>query len=164
MTAPGLTRVRALAGPDVATTLRRGILGLAVLGIVGTSIELVFLRHWTEATQLIVWPAMLLLAVGVWIVARQPTRARIQWARRLAGVVLVVAALGVLIHVNANLEAAPLDADYEATWSTLPTIQQWWLAITGGVGPAPTLAPGALAEIALALLLATFAHPESRAD
>lgn len=164
MTAPGLTRVRALAGPDVATTLRRGILALAALGVVGTSVELVFLRHWTEATQLIVWPAMLLLAVGVLIVARRPTPERIRWARRLAGVVLVIAILGVLIHVHANLEAAPLDGDYEATWSTLPTLQQWWLAITGGVGPAPTLAPGALAEIAFALLLATVAHPALRPD
>jgi len=61
--------------------------------------------------------------------------------------------------VAENLTAGPLDRDYAATWSSMPAVEQWWLAMTGGVGPAPTLAPGALLEISLALALATIRHP-----
>ena len=41
----------------------------------------------------------------------------------------------------------------------MSSVAQWWEAITGGVGPAPVLAPGVLAEISLALLIATLRHP-----
>jgi hypothetical protein len=48
-----------LTGPiDTATLLRRGLLLLAAVGIAGTGVELVFLRHWSSLTQLIVWPAL----------------------------------------------------------------------------------------------------------
>ncbi len=73
--------------------------------------------------------------------------------------VAVVGAAGIGVHVWANLQAGPLDRDFESTWAALPILQQWWLASTGQVGPAPTLAPGALTEIALALLIATIRHP-----
>ncbi len=41
----------------------------------------------------------------------------------------------------------------------MSAVEQLWLAITGGVGPAPVLVPGTLAEISLALILATVRHP-----
>jgi hypothetical protein len=75
--------------------------------------------------------------------------------RTLAVVALVVSTTGVALHVIENLDAGPLDRAYAATWDTMSPLAQWWTAITGGVGPAPVLAPGALAEIALALALGT---------
>lgn len=148
-----------LAGRDLATTLRNGILALAGLGIVGLAVELVFLRHWGSALETVVWPAMVLLAIGWWAVARARSPGAIRAARIVATIVLVLAAAGVAVHAYANVEAGPLDRDYAATWASLSMIQQWFLAITGGVGPAPTLAPGALAEVSLAVLLASLAHP-----
>lgn len=148
-----------LAGEDVQTRLRRGVLALAALGIVGTTVELVFLRHWTTPTRLIVWPAMLALAAALGLLVVRATPRRVTAARAIAGVVLLVAGLGIALHVHGNLEAGPLDRHYAATWDTLSSVEQWWLASTGGVGPAPVLAPGALAEISLMLLLATVAHP-----
>jgi hypothetical protein len=144
---------------DPATVFRRGVLALAGLGLLGTTVELVFLRHWTSLTQLVVWPGVVALAIGLWLVVRAPTARRVERARILALVVLVIAATGVALHVHANLDAGPLDRRYATTWDTLGSVEQWWLAITGGVGPAPVLAPGALAEIGLTLLLGTFAHP-----
>jgi hypothetical protein len=38
-------------------------------------------------------------------------------------------------------------------------VQQLVAAVTGEVGPAPTLAPGALAQISFLLLLASVRHP-----
>jgi hypothetical protein len=36
---------------------------------------------------------------------------------------------------------------------------RWWAALVKSVGPAPTLAPAALAEASLLLLIATRGHP-----
>ncbi len=152
---------RAPAGgrPDTATLLRRGLLGLAALGIAGTLLELVFLRHWGGISQLIVWPGVIVLGAALVLMVIHPTRTSVQVVRALALVAIATSFLGVGLHVLENLDAGPLDRAYATAWDGLPTIRQWWLAITGGVGPAPVLAPGALAEIALALGLATIRHP-----
>ncbi len=148
-----------LGNVDTATLLRRGVLLLAVLGIVGAAVELVFLRHWKTATQLIVWPTIVALAVSLVFLVQRPTRRAVVWARRLAVGVAVVAVIGVVLHANANFDAGPLDRAFATRWDTMSPIAQWWEALTGGVGPAPVLAPGVLAEISLALLIATLRHP-----
>jgi len=51
---------------------------------------------------------------------------------------------------------------YADTWDSRPAVEQLWLAATGTVGPAPPLAPGVLAEIGLALFLASLRHPALR--
>ena len=140
---------------DVAALLRRGLLALAGLGIAGTTIELVFLRHWTTATAAIVWIGMAALGIAALALIRRPSRTTLRAVRVLAIVAFVVSIVGVGFHVVENLAAGPLDRNYAATWDSMGIVAQWWTAITGGVGPAPTLAPGALAEIALAVLLAT---------
>jgi hypothetical protein len=151
-----MQRVRALDTPSI---LRLGVLGLALLGIVGTTIELVFLHHWEGATQKIVWPAMIACVVALALIVWRPRPTTIWVARGLAVVVLAIAGLGILLHVHENLEAGPLDRHYADTWDTMGAADQWWAAITNEVGPAPTLAPGALAEISFALLLATIRLP-----
>jgi len=154
-----LRHIDAVTSADVADILRRGLLGLAALGVIGTTVELVFLRHWGSTVALIVWPTMLVLAASLWVMLRHPSAVAVRRVRYLAAVVVVVGALGVLVHSITNFEAAPLDREYEKTWPTMSTPQQVWLAATGQVGSAPTLAPGALVEIALGLMLATVAHP-----
>jgi hypothetical protein len=57
------------------------------------------------------------------------------------------------------LRGGPLDFHYTASWPTTPEPIRWLLAATDTVGPSPTLAPMALAFIALALLFATLRHP-----
>jgi hypothetical protein len=53
-----------------------------------------------------------------------------------------------------NHDSGPLDQRYADTWESMPATQQWWYAATKTVGPAPTLAPGVLAQTSLLLLLA----------
>ena len=142
-------------GRRTTRRLRRGLLGLAGLGLAGTTLELVFLRHWSTATATIVWVGIVALAIGFVVLVRGPRPGAVRAVRIVAGIALVVSVVGVVLHIDENLTAGPLDRAYAATWDTMSTVDQWWTAITGGVGPAPTLAPGALAEIALALLLAT---------
>ena len=149
--------------PEPARLLRAGILGLAALGIAGTTLELLFLGHWDGALQLIAWPAVIVLGVATaLLVARRSPRA-IVLIRALAVVGLVIGLAGVAVHVWANLEAGPLDQAYETTWAGLTAAEQLWLAATGAVGPAPVLAPAALGEISLMVALATIAHPALRA-
>jgi hypothetical protein len=147
---------------DTPGLLRGGVLLLALLGAGGVSIELVFLRHWSSASQAIVWPAMMALGVALVLLAGRPRRGRILVARVLACGVLAVAAVGLVLHVEENLGAGPLDRDIGPRWERMHVVEQWTAAIIGDVGPAPTLAPGALAEISLALLLATVRHPGTR--
>lgn len=144
---------------DPSRRLRLGLLGLSAFSIVGLALELVFLRHWGSALEASVWPVLLVLVIGWVTIARGRSARAIVAARWLAAATVVVAVIGVGVHVWANLQAAPLDREFAATWSTLPPAQQLFLAVTGGVGPAPTLAPGALAEIALTLALSTVGHP-----
>ncbi len=149
----------AFAGVPTATLLRRSVLLLALVGLVGAGVELVFLRHWKAATQLIVWPTLVALAVGFVLLVRRPSRRSVVWARRLAVAVALVAVVGVVLHALANVDAGPLDRVFATRWSEMSAIEQWWEAVTGGVGPAPVLAPGVLAEVSLALVIATLRHP-----
>ena len=147
------------AGVDTAIVLRRGVLALAGLGIGGTTIELVFLRHWTTATAAIVWVGIVALGGAFVALLGHPSARRVRAVRILAAVGLVVAVAGIWFHVLENLDAGPLDRAFASRWDSMSVLDQWWTAVNDGVGPAPTLAPGALAEISLALLLATLRHP-----
>jgi len=153
------------AMPDANSTvtfLRRGLLALATLTIGGIAIELFTERHWEAPTQLIAWAALALLAIAIGLLARAAQGWRVRVAQLLALVVVASAALGIWEHIEANHDAGPLDRRYAATWETLSTPSQWWLAARKVVGPAPPLAPGALAEAGIAVLLATAGHPALR--
>jgi len=130
---------------DTPTLLRRGVLALAWLGLIGTTTELVFLRHWSSVTQLIVWPFVGSLFVGASVATLRPSPRPLVIVRWLAIVVMLASVVGVGLHVIENLDAGPLDRDCAAVWASMSAFEQWWAAITGGVGPAPVLAPGALA-------------------
>jgi hypothetical protein len=157
-----LTLVSLLRDVDTTTLLRRGVLGLATLGIVGTGIELVFLRHWQNVLQVIAWPAIIALGLALTLLVRKPRPRGIKVARGIAAVVVLFAGLGISLHFYVNLNAGPLDRDYGPRWEQMTSFDQWTAAITGDVGPAPMLAPGVLAEISLALLLASMRHPALR--
>jgi hypothetical protein len=144
---------------DTASLLRGGILALAGLGVAGLLVELAFLRHWSSTGELIVWPTLAVAGIATFVLARWATPTRVHIVRWLALAVAIVGVVGVVLHVNENLIAGPLDRNYAATWDTLPWIQQLFIASTGGVGPAPALAPGSITELALAIALATVRHP-----
>jgi hypothetical protein len=149
------------SGPDGSSTtiLRKGVIALVGLGFLGAVIELLFLRHWGSAGQTIVWPALGLMAAGLGTLVLRPSPLSIWAARAIALGVAVVALVGMGFHVAENLNAGPLDRDFAAIWASMSPLEQWWQAVTGGVGPAPTMAPGVLLQLALGLLLATVRHP-----
>lgn len=147
--------MRPVRARDTITLLRRGLLGLASLTAAGTAVELAMERHWTQPEQLIPWGALVLVALAIGLLVGHPSTGRVRLAQLLAVIVVLVAAVGITAHVRANYEAGPLDYRYSASWDALSPGRKWWLASTRGVGPSPPLAPGAIAQAGLAVLLAT---------
>lgn len=135
--------------------LRRAFLFVAAGTCAGALLELAMLRHWKGFDQLVPWFVLTVLAIGIAAVALRPTRGVLLGARVLAVGSALAGLFGVWEHVSSNWKVAPLSASYASTWDTLPPLQQWWLAATGGVGAAPPMAPGFLALTGICLALAT---------
>lgn len=148
--------------PTVSGTtelLRRCFLWLAAVSAAGTALELAMLRHWKSPAQLIPWVALVAGAFAIGLVVRRPTRARVRAARMLALAVALTALIGVAEHVAANYDAGPLDQRYAATWDAMSEWSRWLAALTETVGPSPPIAPGVLAQVGFAVLVATLRHP-----
>ena len=149
-----MTRASRPRRTDAPVLVRRGLVALTVVGILAAAFELATERHWNGTEQLIPWMALAVLAAAVTLLL-VPRGRGVPAARVLAVLVLGASAYGVLDHVLVNYESGALDERYSQSWDTLPALQQWWLAVTKTVGPAPTLAPGVLGQSALLLILAS---------
>ncbi|MCZ7527608.1 MAG: hypothetical protein M5U14_15245 [Acidimicrobiia bacterium] len=148
--------------PGTVRLLRRALVLLAALGLVGTAVELALLRHWGSATRVIPWVALAALAAGVVLLAVRPQRGTVLAVRALAVAGVLSALVGVYEHVAANHGAGPLDLRYADAWATMSALSRWWAALTNSVGPSPVVAPAVLAQVALCLLFATVHHPALR--
>ena len=153
----------AVAAADDASVLRRSLVGLVALAVVGLTAELLVERHWGTPVRLVPWVALAALAYSAWLLLRHPTAAAVKRARLLAGAVMIASAVGVALHINENYVAGPLDQRYELLWAGMSEVERWWAAFSKAVGPAPTFAPASLALVALVLLVATQRHPALRA-
>ncbi len=145
------------------TVVRRALLALTMAGILATTFELASERHWNGVEQLIPWVALGVLAIALVLACLRNGTAQLL-ARTLAVLVMCASLYGVFDHATANHHSGPLDQRYADTWDAIPATEQWWLAITKTVGPAPTLAPGILAQTALMLVLAGLLHGARRPE
>ena len=140
--------------------MRRGVLGLGVLALIATGLELAMEQHWKPGSQLVPWVSLVGSVVAIiLLVRRSPTRTQVRIAQVLAALVMLSAAYGVFEHALANYESALLDFRFSDTWDSLSELSRQWIAVTHQVGPSPTLAPLALAYGSVCVLLATFRHP-----
>ena len=150
--------IELLRSEGAAGGLRAGLLLLVVLTVVGTALALAFHHHWGSPLEMLPWIVLGITMVG-WIalVARQ-TRATIWLARGVAVLAIVVAAVGVWQHTDANYNAdtAPsnraADSGDEEPAADDPSLMD---AMTGAVGDAPVPAAMAIVPVGLALALAT---------
>ena len=142
-----------------AETLRRWLLGLAVLTSLGLIVELAAERHWTQPSQWIAWAAIAATLLAAALRYWRSSAVAVRSARLLAMAVILSAMVGIWQHVASNYDAGPLDADYELSWDTLSEPARWWLAVSKTVGPSPPLAPGALALAGQFILLASTQRP-----
>lgn len=134
--------------------LRRLLVATLLLGMLGTSGELLLIGHFESGWQIV---PLALLAVGFVVVVWQLRSAGSSAVRTLQLVMtlfVVAGVLGVGLHYSGN-------AEFEL--EMYPTLRG--LALIGGTltGATPVLAPGSMALLGLVGLAYTYRHPSLRA-
>ena len=134
-----------------ARTLRRLLLGVLVLGLLGSGADLVALQHYEDSWQQLPL-ALIVAALGVivWhVVSGGLMSVRVLQALML--LFLLAGGLGLVLHYRANM-AFQLDMD--------PSQSGWDLftKVIRAAAP-PALAPGVMAQLGLLGLVYCYRHP-----
>lgn len=138
---------------DDSGRLRRVLLALMLLGMLGLGAELLLLEHYHSPWQ---WVPLVALALGVvaalavWV---RPGRAALHAFRVLSALYVAAGAVGVYLHIQGNL-AFERETD--------PSLGGWALFREVMYGATPALAPGALAQLGLLGLALAYRHPALR--
>ena len=131
--------------------VRRLVLFILLLGMIGTIVELVLLEHDEDLKQ---WIPLVLIAAGVvslgWLALR-PGAGAVSVVRLLAVCFIVSGVLGVVFHFQANIE---FQTEADPSISGWPLLQK---ALRAKAPPA--LAPGVMIQLGLLSLVYTFRHP-----
>ncbi|MEP6915967.1 MAG: hypothetical protein ABJC89_09975 [Acidobacteriota bacterium] len=135
-------------------TVRRILLLVLMVGMVGTATELLLLKHDEEPLQLV--PLVLLAAAmgaAIWQAVR-PGRASLTSLQIVMLLFILAGGLGVYFHFVANV-AFQREVDPSIAGAAL-----FWKAIAAKTPPA--LAPGAMVQMGLIGLAYTYQHPSGR--
>jgi hypothetical protein len=145
-----------LSGNSAATlkALRRFVLAVYVMGVLGAAADLLLTAHVDGALQLI--PLALLgagAAVLLWHLARGG-REGIRLHQAMMILFIVSGLVGTFLHLRANIE-------FELEmYPGLAGLELWWKAVQGA--SPPSLAPGAMIALGLLGLIYAYRHPASR--
>ena len=139
---------------DPLSAIRRFLLAIIVLGLVGTGAELILLAHYEDSAQLV---PLFFIALTLIVIAAHVTvggAGSILLLRVTMGFLLAAGALGVIFHYQGSMEFQ-LEMD--------PTMSGWTLftKVLHAKAP-PTLAPGVMAQLGLLGLVYTYRHPAIR--
>ncbi len=85
---------------DTVSLLRRGLLGIAALTMLGIAGDLAVERHWTSPAQLIPWGALVLIGVSVGLLLGHPSAGRVRLAQLLTMIVVLTAVVGIWEHIS----------------------------------------------------------------
>jgi hypothetical protein len=133
-----------------ADILRKALLAIFLLGVLGAGIELILLEHYAELAQLIPLGAILvgLAVLAMWFLTRTPVVLRVFQVFML--LFCLVGIVGIYLHYESNVE-------FELEMN--PSAMGWpliWASLTGAM---PALAPGTMIHLGLVGLLYTYRHP-----
>lgn len=131
-------------------SLRKALLALVFLGVIGLIVELLLLEHFESWTQ---WIPLVALGLGLattLAVARAPRGTSMRAFQLMMAVFVVAGLLGLVLHLKGNVEWA-LERD--------PELGGWQLVWKALRGATPALAPGALAQLGLLGLAWSYRHP-----
>jgi hypothetical protein len=139
---------------SVIQTLRRLLLLILALGLMGTAADLLLIGHYEDGWQM---PPLVLIAIALVIVVWLAIRgAQAGWigvlALRVTMTMFILAgAAGVLLHYNGNREfQLEMDPSLSGT--------QLLLKVMTAKAP-PALAPGVMVQLGLLGLVYTYRHP-----
>ncbi|MBD0320905.1 MAG: hypothetical protein ICV87_11265 [Gemmatimonadetes bacterium] len=142
-----------LREPTALAALRRILLAVVLVGIVGLGAELFLLEHYEGFWQ---WVPMVALGLGLALgiaVGVRPGRGVLLAFRAVMGAFLVAGAVGVYLRLAGNAEFER-ESDPAIRGAAL-----LWEALRGAT---PSLAPGALAQLGLVGLALAYGHPALR--
>jgi hypothetical protein len=128
--------------------LRRLLLGILVIGLIGTAVELLLLKHDEELVQFVplVSIGAGLAAIGWHLFAA--SRASLLAVQVIMGLFLVAGLAGVFFHFRANLQ---YQREFDATLHGRALV---WQALRAKAPPA--LAPGVMLQLGLIGLAYTY--------
>lgn len=135
---------------DGRWSVRRLLLIVVMLGIVGLSAELYLLEHTETIWQ---WAPFVVLGVGLlstMLVAARPNRFSVRAFQAIMALFVVTGILGLYLHYDGNA-AFELEMD-----DSLQGMNLIWNALRGAT---PALAPGALVQLGLLGLIQAYRHP-----
>ena len=130
--------------------MRRLVLVIFVLGLLGTGAELLLLQHYEDAWQLA--PLALIAAALIMLVLHglSAGAATVRGMQALMTLFIVSGALGAWLHFKANTE-------FELEMN--PALAGFSLFRESLSGATPALAPGTMIELGLIGLAYTYRHP-----
>jgi hypothetical protein len=130
-----------LAADSVVERLRLWVLGVLVLGLIGTVTELILLEHYEQALQFV---PLVLIALGVVVLAwhyGRPDTASLRALQIVMGLFVLSGFVGMLAHFNGSMEyQLELNPDM-TTWELLEKILH--------AKAPPLLAPGMMMQMGL---------------
>jgi hypothetical protein len=133
--------------------VRRGLAAVFLLGVAGTTLELLLLEHTEDVKQ---WIPLALFAMGLLLFLPLLVRPTAGWLRAFALCMvafIVSGVLGTWFHYAGNVEF-----ELERT----PELGGLALFEAAMGGATPALAPGTMIQLGLIGLLYTFRHPARR--
>src|SRR5262245_48006143 len=138
----------------MTTLVRRMLLGLLLLEMIGTAVELLFLQHFEDAWQIV--PLALVAAICLVLAwyGLSGSAASILVLRITMVLAIAAAGIGVALHARG---AAEFQLDIDRTQHG-PSL---WLKVLQAKTP-PALAPGIMVHIGLLGLAYTYNHPSLR--
>ncbi len=143
-----------VAEPELVSTIRRILLGLVLLGIVGLTIELLLLEHTESATQVIPFAVLGAGVASAVTLALRPTRHSVRLFQIVMLLFVAAGLLGLYLHLDGNIE---FERETDPSARGLDLL---WRSLRGGV---PLLAPAAMAQLGLLGLAFAYRHPVLRA-
>jgi len=156
MSGHNVTTQPSSAGYDILQSLRRWLLVLLGIGLLGTAVDLVLLDHYEDAWQM---PPLVLavtsLAIVLWTGVSGGRTA--MTTLRIAMVLCVASGIaGIALHYNGNREFQHEIDPELAGWAL-------FLKVVTAKAP-PALAPAAMVQLGFLGLLYTYRHPVFELD
>ncbi len=138
---------------ELLASVRRILLLLVLLGVLGLVVELLLLEHTESATQFIPFGVLGLgLGATLWQMAR-PSRLSLRFFQAMMIVFIAVGLLGIVLHFRGNIE---FERETDPSSRGLDLL---WHSLHGGI---PLLAPAAMAQLGLLGLVFAYGHPVLR--
>ena len=132
-------------------TIRWFLMGILLMGLLGTGVELLLLGHTEGFWQ---WVPLLLIAIGLFVLSwglLYPGRRNIRLLQGTMLLFVLSGLVGLILHYQGN-------AEFELEmYPSLKGLELLWEASRGAT---PTLAPGTMIQLGLLGWVYTIRHPQ----